>query len=340
MTQHAAAVKIEAQNVIAGYGDRTVLHDVTLRCTAGAFVGLIGPNGCGKSTLLRVLSGILRPQQGRVLLDERPLADYTPRDIARRMAFVPQEEKAAFEFTARDVVLMGRFPYRVGRRGPSEADYAHVEQALAAVDIIALADRPITELSGGEHRRVLLARALAQQTPLLLLDEPTAHLDITHQAELLLLAQALAHPQALQGQSADADKSNAAASNPRHADTDAANHPPKSSRIMGDSTADSNAKMTPPVGVLAALHDLNQAAEYCDRLVLMAEGLIVAQGTPDEVLVSAHIRTAYQAQADIGRNPVTGRPMLYALRPLRSPNAPRASNDFLELETPPPKPAS
>lgn len=264
-------MQLEARNVTAGYGARTVLHDVTLQCATGAFVGLIGPNGCGKSTLLRILSGVLRPRQGIVLLGDQPLTNFAIRDIAQRIAFVPQEEKASFAFSVQDVVLMGRFPHRSRLGGPSSADYALVERALIATDILPLKERSTMELSGGEYRRVLLARALAQQTPLLLLDEPTAHLDITHQAALMQLAQALAH----------SHESGAA-----------------------------------PIGVLAALHDLNQAAEFCDHLVLMHEGRILAQGSPEDVLQASYLRTAYNAETQIGRNPITGRPMLLALRPV------------------------
>ena len=159
-----------------------MVRDVSLSVASGEFVGLIGPNGCGKSTLLRLLSGVLRPRQGTVRLD-RALTTYTARDVARRMAFVPQQEQAAFEFTVQDVVLMGRFPHRQGQRGPTREDYALVDRALEELDIAHLKARSVRKMSGGEHRRVLLARARAQQTPLLLLDEPTAHLDITHQVE-------------------------------------------------------------------------------------------------------------------------------------------------------------
>ena len=263
-------MRLEAHAVTAGYGARTVLREITLQCAVGSLIGLIGPNGCGKSTLLRVLSGVLRPRLGKVLLEGRPLTDFTIRDIARRIAFVPQEEKAAFAFSVQDVVLMGRFPHRPRRGGLSSADYAEVERALAATNILALKERSITELSGGEYRRVLLARALAQQTPLLLLDEPTAHLDITHQAALLQLTQNLAH---------------------------------------------ASVPSATPIGVLAALHDLNQAAEFCDHLVLMHQGSVLVQGTPEEVLQPSHLRIAYAAETQIGRNPITGRPMLLALRP-------------------------
>ena len=270
-------MRLEARGVTGGYGSKDVVRDVSLAVASGEFVGLIGPNGCGKSTLLRLLSGALRPRVGSVWLEGRRLTEFAGRDIARRVAFVPQQETAAFEFTVQDVVLMGRFPHRQGRRGPTPEDYAIVERALEAVDITHLKARSIMELSGGEHRRVLLARGLAQQTPLLLLDEPTAHLDITHQVELLERTRAITR---------DANK---------------------------------------PVGALAALHDLNQAAEFCDRLILMREGQILAQGTAEETLLPEHLRTAYGGEAHIGRNPITGRPMLFALHPLRLSPVPPAA---------------
>ena len=293
-------MQLEARDIRVGYGERTVLDGVTVRCASGAFVGLIGPNGCGKSTLLRVLSGVLRPWEGAVWLDGQALTSLTPRDIARRLAFVPQSESAAFAFTVQDVVLMGRYPHRSGLHGPTTADYREVERALVATDLLALRSRPITELSGGEHRRVLLARALAQQTPLLLLDEPTAHLDITHQVELLQLAQNLAHPTAISSSVSGSSGSDS--------------HSNASPNASPDSVSD----LPAPVGVLAALHDVNQAAEFCDHLVLLHAGRVLVQGTPEEVLQPEPLRVAYQADTQIGTNPITGRPMLLALRPVRS----------------------
>jgi iron complex transport system ATP-binding protein len=260
-------MRLEAREITAGYGDQNVLEAVGVTVEAGEFVGLIGPNGCGKSTLLRVLSYMLRPRYGTILLDGKPMAQWPTREIARRMAFVPQEEPAVFDFTVRELVLMGRHPHHTRFQGDTAEDYACVARALADADILHLADRPITQLSGGEHRRALLARALAQQTPLLLLDEPTAHLDVTHQVELLTLVQRL--------------------------------------------TRERN------VGALAALHDLDQAAGFCDRLVLLCAGRLIAEGVPETVLTPAHLRTAYDAYAQIGRNPATGRPMLFAIHPAR-----------------------
>lgn len=270
-------MRLEASDIFAGYGGKDVLEAVGAAVETGEMVGLIGPNGSGKSTLLRVLSGILHPRRGQVLLDGRPITGWSALEIARRLAFVPQQEEAAFDFTVRDIVLMGRHPHRARFSGESAEDYACVSRALADADILHLAERPITRLSGGEHRRVLLARALAQQTPLLLLDEPTAHLDVTHQVELLALVR-------------------------------------RQTRTRG-------------IGALAALHDLNSAAEFCDRLILLREGRVLVEGAPEEVVTAAHLRAAYDACAQVGRNPVTGRPLILALHPARDggaqPDAPR-----------------
>lgn len=258
---------LEAREVTAGYGRRAVLHGVTLALHPGEFVGLIGPNGGGKSTLLRALSGVLRPTGGQVLLDGRDLRDLGANARAQQIGFVPQSENAAFDFTVREVALMGRHPHHAGLGGATTQDYESVNRALAATDVLHLADRPITQLSGGEHRRVLLARALVQASRLLLLDEPTAHLDISHQAELMELIQRRAW------------------------------------------------KPGEEVGALAALHDLNQAAEFCDRLILLCEGRVLAQGKPEAVLTAANLGRAYGARVQVGRNPATGRPLILTLAP-------------------------
>ncbi len=262
-----STMHLEASGVTAGYGEADILHEVDVKVDSDEFVGLVGPNGCGKSTLLRVLSRALACKSGSVKLDGADIGTLGAMELARKIAVVPQSEPALFDFTVRDVVLMGRYPHRTRGKGESDHDYAIVRDALENADITALDQRPITRLSGGEHRRVLLARALAQDTPMLLLDEPTANLDVTHQAELLAIVQGLV-------------------------------------REKG-------------VGALAALHELNHAAEYCDRLVLMRDGLIVDQGTPEHVLTPENLRTAYGARARVGRNPVTGRPMILSAVSLR-----------------------
>jgi iron complex transport system ATP-binding protein len=257
--------RIRAEHITAGYGAQPVLKNVSLTLMAGEMVGLIGPNGGGKSTLLRVLSRTLTPQQGEVRLSGEAIRKLKSREIARRMAVVPQTEPTLFDFTVREVVLMGRHAHLSGLSGETERDYAVATQAMAMTDTLSLADRLITELSGGEHRRVLIARALAQESPTILLDEPTAHLDITHQADVLAIIRGLA------------DR---------------------------DGTA-----------VLVALHDLNLAAEFCDRLLLLANGSILADGPPDTVITPQNLALAYGAPISVTRNPASGKPFILPTLP-------------------------
>ncbi len=255
-------MRIEARTVSAGYGSSDVLHDVSMHLVPGEFVGLIGPNGCGKTTLLRVLSGVLRSRSGQVLLNGAPASSMPSRYRARSIAFVPQSEPTLFDFTVREIVLMGRHPHVNGMSGEGPEDFAAATRAMAMTDTLELADRPVTRLSGGEHRRTLIARALAQAAPILLLDEPTAHLDLTHQADILNLVRTAV------SQSASA---------------------------------------------LAALHDLNLAAEFCDRLILMKEGRIASEGVPDQVLTEGALRDAYGPGVKVSANPATGRPIILAM---------------------------
>jgi iron complex transport system ATP-binding protein len=178
--------------VSAGYGSRGVLHGVSLRVDPGAVVGLIGPNGSGKTTLIRVASRALRPADGSVaVVREDPFA-LRARRAARLVAVVPQETAPAFDYSVLEIVLMGRTPY-LGPLGTGSAeDWAKVRWAMSAANVQHLADRPMSELSGGERQRVALAQALAQDAPVLLLDEPTTHLDIRHVIELMATVQGLA----------------------------------------------------------------------------------------------------------------------------------------------------
>jgi iron complex transport system ATP-binding protein len=162
-----------------------VLDGLDLALDAGELLLLAGRNGAGKTTLLRAAAGLLRPAAGRVELDGRPLAGLTRREIARRIAVVPQETGVPFPFTAGQLVLLGRTPHLGWLAFESKADVAAAEAALARLGLAALADRSVLELSGGERQLVHLARALAQDAPLLLLDEPTTHLDLAHRALVL-----------------------------------------------------------------------------------------------------------------------------------------------------------
>jgi len=231
---------------------------VNMAAHRGEVLGIIGPNGAGKSTLLKALSGAIPVSTGAVSILGRDLARFRPRELARTLAYVPQSEPTLFDFTAREVVLMGRHPH--SRRSSAEADAAAVAAAMVSTDTLHLGDRPITALSGGEHRRVILARAIAQQPIVMLLDEPTAHLDVTHQAEILGLL----------------------------------------------------ARMTRTDGLaaVAALHDLNVASEYCDRLLLIVRGRVVVEGPPHVVLANDTLASAYGARFHIAANPVTARPLV------------------------------
>lgn len=169
-----------------------VLRDLSLTFRAGRVTGVFGANGCGKSTLLRCLNGSARPQTGGVWLGDREASTLRPRDLARIVAVVAQDTPVVLPFRALDVVLLGRYPHGDSWRADSPADLRLARDCLARLDLEGLAERPFEELSGGERQRVIVARALAQQTPVLLWDEPAAHLDIRHQLQLYRLARALA----------------------------------------------------------------------------------------------------------------------------------------------------
>ena len=183
---------LEARSIVAGYGSRTVLQGCDLRVAAGEVVAVVGPNGAGKSTLLRVLAGVLRPAQGAVALDSLDVYSLPRRAIARRIAVVPQSLETLFPFTVREIVSLGRTARLDALGRISEIDREAVPNAMRALDLTPLAERRIDLLSGGERQRVVLAMALAQETDVLLLDEPTVHLDPGHQLAVLELLRRLA----------------------------------------------------------------------------------------------------------------------------------------------------
>jgi iron complex transport system ATP-binding protein len=182
---------LEARKLHASQGLAEVLHGVDLRLTAGSWTSVVGPNGAGKSTLLKALAGLL-PSQGELLLHGRPLAQYRGRERGRQIAWLGQNEAAADDLSVHDVVMLGRLPHRAWLAPPGAADHAAVQEALRATHALAWSERPLGRLSGGERQRVLLARALAVQAQVLLMDEPLANLDPPHQADWLAMARALA----------------------------------------------------------------------------------------------------------------------------------------------------
>lgn len=185
MTFTAAAPVIDARRIVAGYGRWPVLDEVSLNLHAGELVGIVGPNGSGKTTLVRALAGVLKLSSGEVMLEGIPLTGLRPAQVARRLAVVPQGAELPEGFTGLEVVLQGRSPHLrlLQAEGPRDRDLAC--QALADCDAVQLADRRAGQLSGGERQRLLLARALAQEPAVMLLDEPTTYLDIAHQAGIL-----------------------------------------------------------------------------------------------------------------------------------------------------------
>ena len=178
---------IALQNITYSYGNKRVLEGVDTCFEEGGFYAVMGANGCGKTTLLRLVAGLLTPQQGTVVLDGTNVIQFTARQLAQRMAFVRQHPQTDFEFSAFETVLMGRNPYQRRLQNESEADWKIVEQCLRLTNTWHLRFAKPNEMSGGELQRVMIARALAQQTPVLLLDEPVSNLDISHQFEILEL---------------------------------------------------------------------------------------------------------------------------------------------------------
>jgi len=243
-------------------GGSTVLADVSLSVEAGEFLALVGPNGAGKTTLLWTINGRLEPTRGMVELDDRDVADLGARETARLVATVPQETAVDFAFTVEDLVTMGRTPHRGRFATVTPEDREAVQRALERTETVPLADRTVTSLSGGERQRAVLARALAQETPALLLDEPTANLDINHQVRTLSLA-----------------------------------------RTFADEGTT----------VVAAIHDLELAARFCDTMVLLADRQVQAAGPPASVLESEVIERAFDTRAAVGTNPVTGTPTVTPL---------------------------
>ena len=176
---------ITLRNLTCRYGDKTVLKSLDTHFDDGDFYAIMGANGCGKTTLLRLIAGLLTPQEGAVMLDDNNVLQYTARQLARHMAFVRQHPYTDFEFSAFETVLMGRNPYQHRLQNESETDWQIVEQCLKQTNTWHLRFAKPNQMSGGELQRVMIARALAQQTPILLLDEPVSNLDIAHQFEIL-----------------------------------------------------------------------------------------------------------------------------------------------------------
>lgn len=265
-----ATAILAAEGVTVAYGERRILADVDLVMAAGERVALVGPNGAGKSTLLRALTGLLSPRPGVVRLCGDPIGDLDRKAVARTIAVVPELAQLPFEMAVREVVALGRLPHEPPLSGLRPADHVAVDAALERVGISGLAHRDVRELSMGERQLVFIAVAVAQSASILVLDEPTAHLDIRHQVEVMQLL------------------------------VDLNEH---------DGTT-----------ILAVLHDLALAAHFFGRVVVMAEGRIVADGPPASTLDGPRIRSVFGVDPALVRLPVATTPT-----PTPTPTSPRAT---------------
>ena len=250
------AAALAARDLSAGYDGRIVLAGIDLELHAGELVAVLGANGTGKSTLLRALAGTLGLLAGTVLVQGQPLGGLSRREVAQRVGVVPQESEVAFGFTVREVVAMGRAPHQSGLMLTAPRDEALIAKALDACDLGELAARRVSDLSGGERRRVTIARALAQDTAILLLDEPAAFLDVRHALTLF--------------------------------------------EIVRREISERN------LACLAVVHDLSQAARFADRVVLLADGKIAAQGSIEEAMTANVLQRVFGVPVRVGRDESTG----------------------------------
>lgn len=246
-------MKLTIDNVSVSIASRKIIESVSLQVSKNQFVGLIGPNGCGKSTLLKSVSKILEPNQGVITLGDENIQELSNKQLAKKLGFLGQFHQVNFDFSIRDMLLLGRSPYKGLMERENALDYEIVEKVLFQLDLEKIADRSFLSLSGGEKQRVILGRTLVQQPKFLVLDEPTNHLDINYQLSILKTVGAL------------------------------------------------------PIGVLAALHDLNLAARFTDYLYAMKEGQIIKEGRPEEVLTQAVIKELYEVDCRTYANPISGK---------------------------------
>ena len=243
-------MSLSAQDVSVRLGERDVVHAVSLTLKPGQVTGLLGPNGAGKSTLMRALAGQLA-HSGSILLDGEPVAQMQDVARARRIAWLPQSRELSWPLSVENLVTLGRLPWHGWRRTRSAADGDLCRNAMQLMEVDALAGRPADQLSGGELARVLMARAVAQDTTVLLADEPAAGLDPAHQISMMAAMRQLA----------------------------------------GRSRT-----------ILVSLHDLSLAARWCDRLVLMKDGRVAADGAPGAVMTKAVLGSVYGINAEIGHD--------------------------------------
>lgn len=238
-------MNICATDIKMEIGNNQILKGVSIDSKSREFIGIIGPNGSGKSTLLKCIYRTLKPNNGCIMLGRQDISKMSVKESAKKLAVVAQHNYYNFDFSVGEVVLMGRSPHKKSLEPDNSEDYDIVNESLEKVGMLGFKNRSFSTLLGGEQQRVILARALAQQTPCLILDEPTNHLDIKYQLSLLNIVKSL------------------------------------------------------NLTIISAIHDLNIASMYCDRLFVMKNGRIVGMGTPQEVLTKEFIKEIYDIDVEI-----------------------------------------
>ena len=246
---------LEIRNLNFSYGKNSVLKKINFSATAGEFISIIGPNGAGKSTLVKMMDGILNTGKSEILLEGKSITDYSRRELARKIAYLPQDSKFTFAYTVREVVMMGRFPYLKGMLAYTADDLHIAREMMTLMEIDQFAERSFNELSGGEKQRVLIASALAQQPKIILLDEPTSALDLHHQIAIYHILKKLQREQNLT--------------------------------------------------IVVVTHDINLAAQYCERITLMGNGTIIRDGSPKNVLQFNLLQETFGVKVYIDINPFT-----------------------------------
>lgn len=255
---------LKVSSLSGGYNREKVIDDISFNVNKGDFLGIIGPNGSGKTTLLRLLSRILSPHQGIVEFEGRNILSIKLKEFTQKVAFVAQDTTVNFPFTVWEIALLGRIPHLKRLQFESKKDYQVVEQSLSMTDTLQIKQKGITEISSGERQRVIIAKALAQEPILLFLDEPTSHLDIGHQIQVL--------------------------------------------DLLGKLNRDKK------VTIVVILHDLNLAAEYCNRIILLDQGRIFSQGKPKDVLTYQNIEAVYKTIVVVEENPISHNPHVMLIK--------------------------
>ena len=247
---------LDIRNLTIGYGEKTIISGIDAAVHAGELIGIIGCNGAGKSTLLKTIRGLLPPQTGEIFYFGRALADYGEKELACKVAYLQQHVETSFGYTGMDIVLTGRYPYMKWWESETQEDTELARDCMSYTGTLDLADRPVTEVSGGQKQRILLAKVLAQQTPVLFLDEPTTGLDMVYREEIFRFARELAN--------------------------------------MGKT-------------ILMVVHELDLAAAYCSRVMLLGEGKLLADDRPEQVFPEALLSRAYEADISVVHNPLSGK---------------------------------